>query len=135
MRQQFKQEALLEIEEQNPAEILHPKSEIEHPLSKNETTQLSSENIEWLADLEKTIQQHMGDYNLSVDFIADDMHISRAQFYRYLQLLTGLTPLQYLQEIRFNHARQLLEQRRVNSAKSAAAAIGIQKVLYFSEQF
>ncbi len=108
---------------------------IPSPLSKNEKNQLSSENRVWLADLEKTIQQHIGDYNLSVDFIADEMHISRAQFYRRLQLLTGLTPNQYLQEIRFNHARQLLEKRNVSSVKAASAAIGIQKVQYFSDQF
>jgi AraC-like DNA-binding protein len=52
-----------------------------------------------------------------------------------VQLLTGLTPNQYLQEILFNHARQLLEQRRVSSVKAAAAAIGIQTTQYFSEQF
>ncbi len=47
----------------------------------------------------------------------------------------GLTPLQYLQEIRFNHARQLLEQRKVSSVKAAAAAIGIQRTEYFSALF
>jgi signal transduction histidine kinase/DNA-binding response OmpR family regulator len=138
MRQQFKEEALIEIEGQRATDIPNPTSQIEYPLSINaqkEQNQLSTDNLEWLSDLEKTVRQHLGNYNLSVDFIADEMHISRAQFYRRLQLLTGLTPLQYLQEIRLNHARQLLEQRKVSSVKAAAAAIGIQKVQHFSEQF
>ncbi len=109
------------------------KSEVAEKTAK--TDPLSIEQVEWLADLEKMVYQNVGDYNLSVDFIADEMHISRAQFYRRLQLLTGLTPNQYLQEIRFRHARQLLEQRNVSSVKAAAAAIGIQKIQYFSEQF
>jgi AraC-like DNA-binding protein len=91
--------------------------------------------LEWLVDLEKTVREHIGSPHLSIDFIADEMHISRAQFYRRLQSLTGLTPNQYLQEILFNHARQLLEQRRVNSVKAASAAIGVQSVQYFSAQF
>ncbi len=63
------------------------------------------------------------------------MNISRFQFYRRFQSLTGLTPNKYPQEILFNHARQLLEQRRVSSVKAAAAAIRIQAVQYFSAQF
>jgi signal transduction histidine kinase/DNA-binding response OmpR family regulator len=123
VRKQMQLESLasIEIAEQNAPEI--------------QTPPLSILDREWLADLEKTVQKHIGDYNISVDFIADELHISRAQFYRRVQLLTGLTPNQYLQEIRFNHARQLLEQRKVSSVKAAAAAIGIQKIQYFSEQF
>jgi signal transduction histidine kinase/DNA-binding response OmpR family regulator len=145
MRQQFKQEALLTGSgnfESSPnlsiANIRHPNLDIEHPLSINaqkEQNLLSTDNLEWLTDLEKTVRQHIGNAHLSIDFIADEMHISRAQFYRRLQSLTGLTPNQYLQEILFNHARQLLEQRRVSSVKAASAAIGIQTVQYFSEQF
>lgn len=131
MRQHFKQEEWHETEEKHPTET-------EEPLNINadkEQHLQSAYNLEWLANLEKTVKQHINYAHLSVDFIADEMYISRAQFYRRVQLLTGLTPNQYLQEIRFNHARQLLEQRSVSSVKAAAAAIGIQKVQYFSEQF
>jgi two-component system, sensor histidine kinase PdtaS len=131
MRQHFKQEEWHETEEQHPTET-------EEPLNINaekEQHLQSAYNLEWLANLEKTVKQHINYAHLSVDFIADEMYISRAQFYRRVQLLTGLTPNQYLQEIRFNYARQLLEQRNVSSVKAAAAAIGIQKVQYFSEQF
>ncbi len=97
--------------------------------------QLSPDNLAWLAEVEEAVRRNIGNSYLSIDFIADEIHLSRAQFYRRLQGLTGLTPNQYLQEILFNHARQLLEQRRVSSVKAAAAAIGIHTVQYFSEQF
>ena len=93
------------------------------------------EDAEWLESLKNTVHKHIGDYNLSLETVADMMHISRAQFFRRVHILTGLTPRQFLQEIRFNHARQLLEHRSVNSVKAVAAAIGIQKIQYFSEQF
>ncbi|MBL7815494.1 MAG: response regulator [Saprospiraceae bacterium] len=96
---------------------------------------LSINDQNWLADLEKLVQKHLGNTNLVAEDLAEDLFISRAQFFRRLRLLTGLTPKQYVQEIRFNHARQLLEQHTVSTVKAAAFAIGFQKVQYFSEQF
>lgn len=78
---------------------------------------------------------HIANANFTIDNLADQMHISRAQFFRRVQLLTGMTPLQYIQAIKYNYARSLLEQKKVNSVKAAAAAIGVAKVQYFSAQF
>ena len=95
----------------------------------------SQEDLEWLNRLEVESLLHIANANFTVDNLADQMHISRAQFFRTVQLLTGMTPLQYIQAIKYNYARSLLEQKKVNSVKSAAAAIGVAKVQYFSEQF
>ncbi|WP_412176279.1 helix-turn-helix domain-containing protein [Formosa sp. PL04] len=38
-------------------------------------------------------------------------------------------------EFKYNHARQLLENKSVPSVKTASYAIGIKKVAYFSEKF
>ena len=89
----------------------------------------------WLSELENVLREHIGDYNLSTDRIADMLHISRSQFYRRVRLLTGLTPIEYLQTIRFNHARLLFEQRTVSSVKAAAAAVGMRQVQNFSQHF
>jgi signal transduction histidine kinase/DNA-binding response OmpR family regulator len=121
LRQQFQSEMAREMGPKTPQE--------------QEQNQLSTDNLAWLAEVEATVHRNIGNSYLSIDFIADEIHLSRAQFYRRLQALTGLTPNQYIQEILFNHARQLLEQRRVGSVKAAAAAIGIHTVQYFSEQF
>ena len=98
-------------------------------------THLSQLDKDWLTELEKTVRTHLTDFNLSVDGIAELMFMSRAQFFRRVQTLTGLTPNQYLQDLRFNHSRTLLEQRQMSTVKAVAAAIGIQKTQYFSEQF
>ncbi len=90
---------------------------------------------EWLNTLEQTIRSHISDNSLSAEMVAELMFVSRSQFYRRLQILTGLTPLQYIQEIKFNHARNILEQRKASSVKAVAASIGIHKTQYFSEQY
>ncbi len=102
------------------------------PIAQNS---LLTADKEWLTDLEKMVREHIEDSNLSVDSLAEMMFMSRAQFFRRVETLTGLTPLNYIQELRFNHARSLLEQRKVSSVKAVAAAIGIQKTQRFSEQF
>lgn len=122
MRQQFRAQM---SEESAATEVVQEQAQ----------NQLSPDNLAWLAEVEATVRRNIGNSYLSIDFIADEMHLSRAQFYRRMQALVGLTPNQYIQEILFNHARQLLEQRRVSSVKAAAAAIGIHTVQYFSEQF
>jgi signal transduction histidine kinase/DNA-binding response OmpR family regulator len=136
VRQQMQQEELAETgtldsenfqSSPNLNDIPNPKSDIEHPLS--------IDDQKWLSDLENVLHQHIGDYNLSTDRIADLLYISRSQFYRRVRLLTGLTPIEYLQEIRFNHARLLLEQRTVSSVKATAAAVGMRQVQNFSQHF
>ena len=100
-----------------------------------QTAILSQLDKDWLTELEKTVRAHLTDFNLSVDGIAELMFMSRAQFFRRVQTLIGLTPNQYLQDIRFNHARTLLETRQMSTVKAVASAIGIQKIQYFSEHF
>ncbi len=128
----FKRLDLQRAMELTVARMEHDQKEINEYV---EIPQHQSENHEWLATLESTVRHHIGGLNLTVDYLADLIHISRAQLFRRVQALTGLTPLQYIQDIRYNHARLLLEQRRYNSVKAVAAAIGVQKVQYFSEQF
>ena len=90
---------------------------------------------EWLAKLEEKVKSNIGNFNLSVDTLADELFISRAQFFRRVQVLTGMTPLQYIKEIRYDFARNLLETKNVRSVKAASHAIGIKKVQYFSEKY
>jgi signal transduction histidine kinase/DNA-binding response OmpR family regulator len=103
-----------------------------------DTTQnpiLDTENAEWLEGLEKKVLALIGDSNLNVDRLADDLFTSRNSFYKKVKALTGMTPNEYVQAIRYNQARQLLEMRRSASVKETAFAVGVRDVKYFSEQF
>jgi len=114
------------------ARLEHEQKEILHY---EEIPLPATEAQKWLAVLETTIRDHIASQQLTVDFLAEALHMSRAQLFRKVQSVAGMTPLQYIQEIRYDHARTLLEQRKINNVKTVAAAIGIQKVQYFSEQF
>jgi AraC-like DNA-binding protein len=63
------------------------------------------------------------------------MALSRSTFQRLLKRLTGLTPGQYMDEIRFNAARRMLETKEVDSVKAAAYSVGFNQVEHFSRNF
>ena len=61
--------------------------------------------------------------------------MSRRQFFRMTKQETGLTPNQFVQEIRLQKARQLLESKEKLSIKEITFAVGLQKPSYFSFLF
>lgn len=96
---------------------------------------LNKEDALWLEDLEKTIRDKIGQFNLSVEEIAYAMATSRWQLNRRIKQLTGLTAKHYLEEIRLNHARNLLECRKCTTVKALTYEIGYKDVRHFSRQF
>ncbi len=96
---------------------------------------ISNEDKNWLDNVEVEVRNNISNDKFSIEDLSKLALMSERNFYRRLQNLTGLTPLKYIQEIKFNYARTLLEQQKMSSAKAVAAAIGIQKIQYFSKEF
>ncbi|MEO1436621.1 MAG: ATP-binding protein, partial [Bacteroidota bacterium] len=97
--------------------------------------QLSAQDIEWLKGVEEFIASHLTDSRLNIDFVAQQFNVSRRQFHRNIKQFTGLTPNQYLQEIRLQLAYDLLVQKKVDTVKAACFSVGFQDVKYFSGLF
>ncbi|MEK7255821.1 MAG: response regulator, partial [Bacteroidota bacterium] len=96
---------------------------------------ISKEDQAWLEDLENQVKIKLGDTHLTSDTLADALAMSRAQFFRQVKKLTGLTPAQYLDEARFRQARSLLELGKARSVKAVAFEVGFRQVEHFSRQF
>lgn len=96
---------------------------------------VNEQEQEWLKKLEDVVEQHLGNFDLTVEMLASAMTMSRTQFFREVKRMTGLTPSQYLQEARFQKARLLLETHKVDSVKAAAYGVGFKQVKHFSRQF
>ena len=103
----------------------------------NETTEptLSAQEMTWLSDLEIAVKKQLPDVTYSVEIMASDMAVSRAQLFRKLKALTGLSPQQYLQEARLYQALHLLETRQEQSVKATCYAVGLLQVTHFSQLF
>lgn len=96
---------------------------------------LSEADLTWLAQLEARTQELMEDFQFTIDALAADMAISRRQLHRRIKQLTGLTPNQYVLEVRLQRARYLLETKPNLPVKVVAYEVGMKDVKYFSRKF
>lgn len=109
---------------------------IEAPISADEQASLEEEiKPDWLPMLEQIIEQELGNSNFSIDDIPPQLAMSRSQFFRAMKAAIGLTPNQYLREMRLQKARQLIENKSYRTVKEIAYQVGFQKTSYFSTLF
>ena len=105
------------------------------PEISEEAISLTKSQTEWLEQLEALILREVQNDQLSVDWIADQLQLSRRQLLRRLKTLTGIVPKQYIQEVRLQEARRLLEAHLVKRVKAAAWAVSFRDERYFSKLF
>ncbi|HZV68440.1 MAG TPA: ATP-binding protein [Saprospiraceae bacterium] len=99
------------------------------------TDLISADDQDWLEMLEANVINFLSDNRFNMDFIAGKMDISRRQMQRRLKRITGLTPNEYVMEIRLHRARTLLEQNTVSSIKQVADSVGYADTTHFSKVF
>jgi signal transduction histidine kinase/DNA-binding response OmpR family regulator len=96
---------------------------------------VSAEDQQWLEQLETLVQQRMDDPGLKAEILAGELATSRRNFFRRVKQLTGLTPNEYLREVRLQAARRMLETKEHTTVKAVAFAAGYHKVKHFSTIF
>lgn len=96
---------------------------------------LSQPDREWLETFEAYVQNHYSSDILSVASLAYKFAMSESTLLRQLKRLTGLSPLQYIQEVRLNEARRLLENRAYNSIAQVASKVGYDDARTFTRSF
>ena len=98
-------------------------------------TGLTKENQLWLEQVENIIKANYQRFDFSVDMLAYDLSLSRSQTHRKIKTLTGLTPKEYTNNIRFEMARQLLTNNPSMTIKAIALNVGFKDEKYFSRIF
>jgi DNA-binding response OmpR family regulator/nitrogen-specific signal transduction histidine kinase len=96
---------------------------------------ISEPDREWLEGFEIYVRKHFSNNTLSVPGLAHEFAMSESSLLRQLKRLTGLSPIQYLQEMRLDEARRLLESRRYNSIAQLASKVGYEDARSFSRSF
>ena len=125
------------VREQEASEIIGSGNFESSPNLLEEPTRplISEPDREWLEKFEQYVQKHFASDILSVTTLADSFHMSESTLLRQLKRLTGLTPVQYIQEVRLNEARHLLEIRRYDSVAQVALKVGYINADYFTRSF
>ena len=101
---------------------------------KMDKIELVSPNDQMMERVMKVINENISSPDLSVEFIADKIGISRVHFHRRLKDATGLTPRDFVRNIRLSQAAKLLAGKNFDIT-DVAIATGFRSVSTFSTCF
>jgi len=96
---------------------------------------LSETDQEWLETFEAYIQDRIASDILTVPALSEAFAMSESTLLRQVKRLAGLAPVQYLQEIRLNKARLLLENDPHIPVSTVAAEVGYKDARSFARSF
>ncbi len=89
----------------------------------------------WLEKIETYVQHRIASDILTIPALSDAFAMSESTLLRQVKRLTGLTPVQYIQEIRLDKARLLLENDPHILVATVAAEVGYKDARSFSRSF
>ena len=87
-----------------------------------------------MAKLLNIMDKQMDNNTLTVDELVDDMGMGRTVFFNKLKSLTGLSPVEFIREMRIKRAAQLLEQKNYNITE-VTYMVGMNDSRYFAKCF
>ena len=105
----------------------------------NEENNLDTFRIPKEKDLLKEIELHVNNNSdkkeLNQDFLSEKFNISKSSLYRHIKSKTGMSPKEFITEIRLQKARRILENNSDILLKQLALEVGFQHTSYFSTIF
>ena len=106
----------------------------EHPEEGIEPLAGNSIDNEFLVRMNQIIEENLGNADLSVNFLAEQLNISRSGLFSKIKALTDVTPNEMIQVVRLKRAAQLLAegQYRVNEV---CYMVGFSSPSYFTKCF
>lgn len=88
----------------------------------------------FLAKLLDIMDKQMDNNTLTVDELVDEMGMGRTVFFNKLKSMTGLSPVEFVREMRIKRAAQLLEERKYNITE-VTYMVGMNDSRYFAKCF
>ena len=82
----------------------------------------------------KAIGQNMDNPNYTFDLMASDIGMSRANLYKKTQQMLGITPNEFLRNVRLKHVAKLLSET-TEPVNQISLMVGFQTSRYFSQCF
>jgi len=127
-------------EKENTYEIVESKIktiQLEQPKIAEESHQKILKPIDqkWLDNLTQKIENIENIGRFSVEDMASEVNLSSRQLNRKIKQLTGITPNQFLRDIKLKKSKRLLEEGAVATVAEASFAVGFEKPDYFSRLF
>lgn len=98
------------------------------------TLKYPSMDEEFLKKVVSVIEKYLSESEFDVNLFADEMHLSKSTLYRKLKNITGLSPVEFIRNIRLKHACRMLKNQSV-SISEVAYSVGFSDPNYFTQCF
>lgn len=85
--------------------------------------------------LRSFVEENLSNADLSTDMLARQINVGKRQLQRKLKLITGLSPIHFIRDIRLQNARQLLESGTYPTVAEVAYRVGFTDPSYFSRLY
>ncbi len=113
---------------------LNLKERQEHPASPHKNHKIGSADKKIIENFTHLMQEHLGDENLTHDTMASMLGLSRSLYYEKIKNLIGLTPNEYLKNIRMHEAAHLLQEGEF-TVSEVMLKVGFRDPKYFRDCF
>ena len=88
----------------------------------------------FLAKLMAVMEKQMDNNTFTVDELVNEMGMGRTVFFNKIKKMTGMSPVEFIREMRIKRAAQLLEDPRYNITE-VTYMVGMNDSRYFSKCF
>ena len=95
---------------------------------------LTTQNSLFMDSLKEAVRNNMSNPNLKMDDLGEQLGISRVQLYRKVKVLTGLSPIELLRQMRLERGKVLLNSTTKTVAE-IAFEVGFGTPSYFTTCF
>lgn len=95
---------------------------------------MTSKDQLFLKKIEEEVENNIDNSNFFIDDLISSVAMSRTVFVKKLKSLTGLTPLEFVKDIKIKHAAKLIDTQEY-SIKEVAFMVGISDTKYFTQCF
>jgi signal transduction histidine kinase/DNA-binding response OmpR family regulator/streptogramin lyase len=95
---------------------------------------ITSRDENFLKQVIKVVEDKMADTDFNIDVVSESLAMSQKTFYRKFKSLTGLTPVEFVRDMRMQRAKQLLDGGG-NNISEVAYNVGFSNPKYFSTCF
>ena len=118
--------------------LLHSRQQLRHIFDgkqqEEEEVKLTTQDKLFLDGLKDAIRESMSNPNMKMDDLGEKMGISRVQLYRKVKVLTGLSPVELLRQMRLERGKTLLNTTTKTVAE-IAYEVGFGTPSYFTSCF
>ena len=136
----IKEATLTAVEQQTAADGASPSDSGRHiteraqAMAQEQRERLEAANRRWLEQLKQQVEKHLGDEDFNVARLAELSGLNEKALYRRVKALTGSTTVDYIRQLRMQHAAALLQHPELSTGE-VMYMVGFTSASYFSKCF